>query len=165
MFHSLTFSIPTNYGSTSDTPLELWPWLIRNRLRVYIIYGLSLYTGGFIHVDDIRALPSSTESLEKQISIVEIFSKGNLLKLNVQKCEIVHFSLATLSPHQESVNSHISTKTAAQCLGYWWSRDLLSNRSVEENIKEGQRMFFFSSTVLSGLIPGRHQPSLYEICD
>ena len=50
--------------------------------------GLSLFAGGFIHADDIRALSSSTEFLENQISIVEIFSKGNLLKLNVQKCEI-----------------------------------------------------------------------------
>ena len=65
-----------------------------------------------------------------------MFSKGNVLKLNVQKCEIVHFGLATPSPHQESVNSHIPTKAAAKCLGYWWSRDLLSNRSVE-----GLRMF------------------------
>ena len=59
------------------------------------------------------------------------------MKLNVQNCEIVQFGRATPSPHQESVNSHIPTKAAAKCLGYWWSRDLLSNRSVEENIKEG----------------------------
>ena len=69
------------------------------------------------------------------------------MKLNVQKCEIVYFGLATPSPHQESVYSHKPTKAAAKCLGYWWSRDLLSNRSVEENIKEGQRMFFQYGTL------------------
>ena len=89
--------------------------------------------------------------------------KFSRMKLNVQKCEIVHFGLATPSPHQESVNSHIPTKAAAKCLGYWWSRDMLSNRSVEENIKEGQRMFF--QVRYSRVIPGRHQPSLYKICD
>ena len=51
------------------------------------------------------------------------------MKLNVQKCEIVHFGLATLSPHQESVNS---TKAAVKCLGYWWSRDLLSKRTSKK---------------------------------
>ena len=88
MFHSLSFSIPTNYGSTSDTPLELWPWLIhrlRNRLRVYNIYGLSLYAGGFIHADDIRALSSSTESLEKKISIVENVLEGKRFEIERPK--------------------------------------------------------------------------------
>ena len=42
---------------------------------VYYLWLISLFAGGFIHADDIRALSSSTESLEKHISI---FSKGNL---------------------------------------------------------------------------------------
>ena len=47
-------------------------------------------------------LSSSTdESLEKQISIVEKFSR---MKLNVQKCEIVGLAIYSLSLHQESVN-------------------------------------------------------------
>ena len=87
-------------------------------------------------------------SLRSRFLSLNIFSKGNVLKLNVQKCGIVYFGLATPSPHQESVNSHIPTKTAAKCLGYWWSRDLLSNLSVEENIKEGQRMYFFKYCTL-----------------
>ena len=73
-------------------PPELWPWLIhryyrlRNRLRVYIIYGLSLYDGGFIHAaDDIRALSSSTESLEKKISIVENFLEGKPFEIERPK--------------------------------------------------------------------------------
>ena len=55
--------------------------------------------------------------LRRRFLLLKIFSKGNVLKLNVQKCEIVHFGLATPSPHQESVNSHIPTKAAVKCLG------------------------------------------------
>ena len=61
------------------------------------------------------------------------------------------------------MNSHIPTKAAAKCLGYWWSRDLLSNRSVEENIKEGLRMFF--QVRYSRVIPGRLQPSTKSVID
>ena len=126
--------------------------------------GLSLYAGGFIHADDLRTLSlPALNPLRTRFLLLKIFSKENLSKLNVQKCEIVHFGLATLSLHQESVNSHIPTKSAAKCLGYWWSRDLLLNHSVEVNIEEGPRMFF--QVRYSRVIPGRHQPSLYEICD
>ena len=104
--------------------------------------GLSLYAGGFIHADDIRTLSSSTESLV--ISIVESFSKENVLKLNVQKCEIVHFGQAIPSPYHQAVNSHLPTKAAAKCLGYWW---LLPNRSVEENTKKARGCFFKYGTL------------------
>ena len=42
------------------------------------------YAGGFIHADDIRALSSSTESLENQISIVDLL----LIFLEGKPCEI-----------------------------------------------------------------------------
>ena len=89
--------------------------------------GLSInnfYAGGFIHADDIRTLSSSTESLEKHFSIVEIFSKENLLKLNVQDCEIVHFSLAiySLSSSQVCEITHIDKNS---CTMPWVSRPAL----------------------------------------
>ena len=56
--------------------------------------GLSVnhfYTGGFLHADDIRTLASSEESIDRQVALVKAFAEENLLKLNVSKCEIVHF--------------------------------------------------------------------------
>ena len=47
--------------------------------------GLSLYAGGFIHADDIRALSSSTESLENKISIVENFLEGKRFEIERPK--------------------------------------------------------------------------------
>ena len=100
--------------------------------------GLSvnnMYAGGFIHADDIRTLASSSDSLQRQITIVENFCKQNFLQLNVQKCEIVAFSLARSGsdiklPDEVSVPQ----QKQAKCLGYWWERDLLANRCVEQNI-------------------------------
>ena len=67
---------------------SLFLLFIMDPLLTHLQNSVSLYAGGFIYADDIRTLPSSTESLEKKISIVDIFSKGNVLKLNVQKCEL-----------------------------------------------------------------------------
>ena len=53
------------------------------------------YAGGFLHANDIRTLASSLDSLEKQVSIVDKFANENFLKLNIQKCEIVPFSLSS----------------------------------------------------------------------
>ena len=56
--------------------------------------GLSLkeyYAWGFLHADDIRTLATSEESLMKQVQLVKQFADRNLLKLNVNKCEIVPF--------------------------------------------------------------------------
>ena len=53
------------------------------------------YAGGFLHGDDIRTLASGLDSYEKQVSIVDKFAKENFLKLNIQKCEIVLFSLSS----------------------------------------------------------------------
>ena len=57
--------------------------------------GLSInnfYAGGFLHVDDIRTLASSKESLEAQVAMWKEFAERNFLKLNVDKCEVVMFS-------------------------------------------------------------------------
>ena len=63
-------------------------------LREFQASGLGLsinnfYAGGFLHVDDVRTLASSKESLEAQVAMVKEFAERNLLKLNVGKCEVV----------------------------------------------------------------------------
>ena len=122
--------------------------------------GLSIndfYTGGFLYADDIRTLASSSDSLKRQISIVEDFSKENLLRLNLQKCEIVNFSLASyFSQHHPVTISHIPETSAAKYLGYWWSRDLLATHSIEENIKKARGCFFHHGSL--GSFHGDNNP-------
>ena len=38
---------------------------------------------------DVRTVPTSTGSVEAQVTMVNDFAVHNFLKLNVQKCEIV----------------------------------------------------------------------------
>ena len=48
-----------------------------------------LYCGAFAHADDIQTISTSRDTLHEQISIVESFTKINVLVLNAQKCEVV----------------------------------------------------------------------------
>ena len=49
------------------------------------------YAGGYMHADDIRTIATSEETLTRQIALVKTFAEENLLKLNINKCEIVVF--------------------------------------------------------------------------
>ena len=108
--------------------------------------GLSinnLYAGGFIHADDIRTLASSSDSLQKQITMVENFCTQNFLQLNVQKCEIVAFSLSRSGGDIKLPDGvSVPQRKHAKCLGYWWERDLLANCCVEQNITKARGCFF-----------------------
>ena len=101
-------------------------------------YGLTVneyYAGGFLHAEDILTLTSSIDSQEAQVSILQDFAKENFLKLNIQKCEILSFSRDASSggiPQCEVDNSVLPVLLAAKCLGYWWGRDLMATKSVEE---------------------------------
>ena len=97
----------------------------------------NFYAGGFLHADDIRTLASSTDSLKRQILIVEDFSKENLLKINLHKCEIINFSLSKSLSRQCSINLHILETTAAKCLAYWWSRDQIAQWRKTSRRTEG----------------------------
>ena len=102
------------------------------------------FAGGFLHADDIRTLSTSIASLETQVSIVQGFAEKNFLKLNTQKCEIVPFSCNSLSNghHKHEPINGLPVVSTAKCLGYWWGRDLLASKSIEENIKKARRAFF-----------------------
>ena len=88
--------------------------------------GLSLngyYAGGFLHADDIRTLATSEEFLMKQVELVKQFADKNLLKLNVNKCEIVLFSnhsSAVQFPKCEIDGAVIPAGVVGKCLGYQW---------------------------------------------
>ena len=53
----------------------------------------NFYAGGFLHADDIRSLATSSDSLKLQVSLVNNFARENFLKLNIQKCKIIQFSM------------------------------------------------------------------------
>ena len=120
--------------------------------------GLSinnLYAGGFVHADDIRTLASSSDSLQKQITMVENFCTQNFLQLNVQKCEIVAFSLSRSGGDIKLPDGvSVPQRKHAKCLGYWWERDLLANCCVEQNNHKSPWLFL--SLWLTGGLPGRY---------
>ena len=62
-----------------------------------------MYTGGFLHVDDIRTLASTSSTLEAQISTVNKFTEDNFLKLNASKCEVVAFKRASDRSNEERI--------------------------------------------------------------
>ena len=126
--------------------------------------GLSMkeyYAGGFLHADDIRTFSTSIDSLEAQVSAVLDFARDNFLKLNIQKCEIIPFSHNTNHreiPHCKVDNTTLPVVTTAKCLGFWWDRNLLSTKSVEENVKKARRAFLSYGSI------GAFQGDLNPLC-
>ena len=132
--------------------------------------GLSLngyYAGGFLHADDIRTLATSEEFLMKQVELVKQFADKNLLKLNVNKCEIVLFSnhsSAVQFPKCKVDGAVISAGVVGKCLGYWWKGDLSASKSIEENLKVCSRCAFFYFGVLQGDISPLSSRSVLKSC-
>ena len=89
----------------------------------------NLYVGGFLHADDIRTLASSLDVLDAQVSLVQGFTKENLLKLNIQKCEVVVFASDPHAPYPEYkiAEQSISVGSEDKCLGYLWQGNLMAN--------------------------------------
>jgi len=125
--------------------------------------GLSInnfYAGGFLHADDIRTVASSPESLEDQVTMVNTFASENLLRLNINKCEIVPLSHSKKSgqqPHCEVNGAVIPVRLEAKCFGYWWRNDLLASKSTSENIGKARRLFFLYGNI------GALQGDLYPL--
>ena len=127
------------------------------------------YAGGYMHADDIRTLATSEETLTRQIALVKTFAEENLLKLNINKCEIVVFSRDRnfAPPLCEIEGSEMPAGDVGKCLGYWWKGDLLATKSVVENIKKARRAFFFhygSIGVFQGDICPLSSKSVLECC-
>ena len=103
--------------------------------------GLSV--GCSAHADDIRTCCIGADNINRQANDINMFVSANSLALNTAKTEIVHLSRHALP--QESIvviDKTVTTKKEAKCLGVWWSQDLSSNKSVEENINKARRAFF-----------------------
>ena len=128
----------------------------------------SFYAGGFLHADDIRTLASNVSSMEEQVAMVQDFARQNLLRLNVQKCEIVVFSRSKMKQFPEcSIDRElIPAGDVGKCLGYWWREDLMAIRAVEENIKKARKSFFLYGGI--GVFLGDLSPlssrSVVEVC-
>ena len=120
--------------------------------------GLSVnnfYAGWFIHADDIRSLATSIDSLNDQVVLVKKFAESNFLKLNMQKCEVVVFDRGQrcdVLPECEINGSVLPSGYEGKCLGYWWRRDLLASRAVEENIQKARKAFFHFGSIEAFLL-------------
>ena len=61
----------------------------------------------------------------------------------MSKTEIVHLSCHSLPQDTVDLYSQeVEIKHDAKCLGVWWSKDLSSKKSIEENIRKARRAFF-----------------------
>ena len=108
-----------------------------------------MYAGGFLHADDIRTLATSPSSLETQVSIVSNFTKGNFLKLNTSKCEIIVFGKSAAMPQSKGPEVGIPVKEEVKCLGNKWKGNLSSSSAITERIQKSRRAFFEFGSVFA----------------
>ena len=97
-----------------------------------------LYSGAYLHADDIRTLCASVSSLQAQIDHVVNFAKHNFLQLNPSKCEIVMFSQSNNIKHpvRDVEGNALQVSGTAKCLGYKWNHDLSAKPSIDHKGKE-----------------------------
>ena len=133
--------------------------------------GLSvnnLYSGAYLHADDIRTLASSVSSLQAQISEVLNFTSNNFLQLNPTNCEVVSFAQCKNidNPECKIEGKIVPTSGTAKCLGYLWNHDLSAKPSIEYNIMKAWKSFFAYGSM--GVFQGDLSPlsgcSVVETC-
>ena len=103
---STSFPIERGVHQASILSPTLFSIVMDPLLRILESSGLglsmnNLYSGAYLHADDIRTLASSVSSVQAQISEVLNFTSNSFLQLNPTKCEVVSFAqcktLTTLS--------------------------------------------------------------------
>ena len=95
------------------------------------------------HADDIRTCTIGAVGVERQAAFLQSLTSENSLRLNMTKTEIVHLARHPVPTENVNINNtQIETKKEAKCLGVWWTQDLSSCKSVEENISKARRAFF-----------------------
>ena len=109
--------------------------------------GLSvnnLYSGAYLHADDIRTLANSVSSLQAHISEVLNFTSNSFLQLNPTKCEVVSFAQFKNidNPECKIEGKFVLMSGTARCLGYLWNHDLSAKPSIEYNIMMARKSFF-----------------------
>jgi hypothetical protein len=108
------------------------------------------------------------DSLSAQVALVSKFAEDNFLKLNIQKCELVVFDGGHkhMLPVCEVEGSLLPSGYEGKCLGFWWRRDLMASRAVEEGIRRARRSFFHFGSI--GSFQGDLSPlstrSVVETC-
>ena len=122
---SVTYSVGRGVKQGSVLSPALFLLVMGPLLRELQASGLGLsinnfHAGGFLHVNDVRTLASSKESLEAQVAMVKEFDEMNFLKLNVGKCEVVMFSRGCSVDVPECVvdGSVLPAGDIGKCLGF-----------------------------------------------
>ena len=112
----------------------------------------NIYLSAFAHVDYIRTITSSCTTLQKQVEFVRKFCADNALTLNLSKHEVLTVSLT--KPTQTSPICNLDDQhqlipcESVKCLGYWWSWDLSSTKSIHEAIANARHV----SSLLAPLV-------------
>ena len=80
---------------------------------------------------------------------MKAFAEENLLRLNVNKCEMLSFQrIPTLTYCLMEVEGMVMPAgDTRKYLGYWWKGDLLATKSVEENVQKARRAFFHYGSI------------------
>ena len=149
----------------------LWTpfWKIFDHLGVGLSIN-SFYVGGFRHADDIQTLATSKTSQMKQFNKVKLFAQKHHLKLNITKCDIVVLANrprgADNLPMCDMDGVIVPSGDVGKCFGYWWNRDLIPSKSIEENINKAWQSFFHfgSISVFCGDISPLSLRSVLETC-
>ena len=132
--------------------------------------GISMYgtyIGGAAHADDLRTIAASKDSIVQQYSIINQFTEGNHLRLNLSKTEVIKISHHLSDPELIHLPQlELFTTSSAKCLGVWWQHNLMAERSVKENITRARKAFFAQGAIdaFLGHLNPMSSSSVFETC-
>ena len=104
----------------------------------------NVYTGGYLHADNIRTITNSINFLQSQLRLVARFTTDNFLSLTPLKCEIIPFSqhCPIAMPECFISDTPVPIHDRAKCLSCVWKGDLSAMPMIEFNISKARRALF-----------------------
>ena len=112
------------------SPILFFIWMVsRIAELVQANWGIStnrIYTGSFGHADDVKSVTSVLMFIKKQAVTVKSFAEWNLLRLNLDKLEILKMTDGKVS-HAQPVQidtESITPSESFKCLEVVWMNNL-----------------------------------------
>ena len=107
-------------------------------------------------------------SIKKQADIVKAFAEQNLLKVNLDKLEVLEMRSGSVSYVQpiQIDNEFVTPSEHSNCLGVIWMHNLSPKKSILLNTTKAQRAFFALGSF--GITSGNQNPltasEIFETC-